>query len=117
MQEFSDLEDPNNVAIVHQKLENIYAKIDEECVKPYIVVCGSFSAISATYLVLSKDCKYKLDSLIVAVDIYIKLGLIVSKAGSKPSKQFCQFFEYYIFRKNNKGIYKNVANLVKKLQT
>lgn len=115
MQDFGDLEDSQHFSTVHEHLVNIYKNIDEESVKPYIVICGSFSSISAAYVVLSEQCRYKVDSLMSAVDIYMKLCFIMCKAVPKPCKQLCQFFEFFIYSINNKGIYKSVSNFVQKL--
>ena len=85
-------------------------------VYPFIVVCGEIKSISAIYVVLDKTHTYKVQKLIEAVDILVKFLILVKNGKSKLLKHIIQFFEYYIYEINEKGIYKNVSQFVKQLK-
>ena len=58
---------------------------------PYIVVCGPLEKISAVYVVFSESWKYKVDTLVEALDIFFKTFVNYKRNFLKYARMFASF--------------------------
>ena len=115
LQEIQDLSETDNFRIVHQSVEEIYTKIDDD-LSPYIVVCGLLEKISAVYVVFSESWKYKVDTLVGALDIFFKTFVVLQKKFPKVCKNVFQFLEYFVYVINDRGMSSGVLILAKDIR-